>query len=546
MTPRQLLKQISANEWWLVAVMSIIAVILTSLPPLHGLYLAYVRGSVWNGRQFMSAGDFNVYLSFIEQVKQGHWLFDNLFTTEKMAATLNVFWLGVGALAAALRLSPLAAFHLVRILLIPPLAAVAYALIACFFSERRRRILAAALFLFGSGVGIYLAPLFPAVTAGPRYEWPIDLWVAESNAFLSMLYSPHFIASLTLMLLAFLLLLCAFTSGRLRYALYAGLTGLLLFQFHPFHVPLLYAVPAVWLAWRQYRRSVGWRHWLAYALFVAVSLPAAAYHLYWTSADPASAALVKANLTLTPSVWHLVFGLGAVSVLAVFGYRRGPGAADAEGLWDFLAVWALVQLLLVYVPVPFQRRLVEGIQFPLVVLSVPALLRLYGRFWRRFPSGRLFRYSVSLILASVIFLPSTFSALYRGSRVYTLDPLPRFFHSRNQAAALAWLKSAVPADAAIMASLESGNVIPGWSARRVYAGHWVYSVDLSRKAADILWFFGAASDAERLRFAREKGLDHVFCGPTERALGGCPSAGALFIPVFRSGNVTIYQVADSG
>jgi len=542
MTLRQFLKKITPDEWRLVAAVAVLAVVISCIPPLYGLYLSYIRGSVWNGRVFLSAGDFNVYLSFIEQVKQGRWLFTNLFTTEKMAPTLNVFWLGTGLVADVLRLPPLLAFHLVRVLLIPPLVVMAYALIAYFFADLRSRVSALFLFVFGSGVGIYLAPLFPIDRTGPRYEWPVDMWVAESNTFLSMIYSPHFVASLLLMLLVFFLLLLAFESGRWRYGLGAGLAALVLFQFHPFHVPTLYGVPAVWLAWRQLKRRATRRQWLVYAVFVAVSLPAAAYHLYWTQADTAAAALVQANLTLTPSIWHLLIGFGPISLLCFWGYRLGR--SDDDGRWDFLLAWTLTQGLLLYFPVPFQRRMIEGLEFPLAVLSWPAIYWLYRKFWSSIKAGVFFRVSASLAVATVVFLPSTYAAVYRSLDTYTYDPPPHFFHSREQAAAMEWLRRSVPDDAVVLASLEMGNAIPGWSGRRVYAGHWVYTVDLVRKSGEILRFYGTMTDVERRQFLSEQGIDYIYCGPVERALGTCPAASSGLVPVFRSGGTVILRVAD--
>jgi len=542
LTLGRLIKSITPGEWRVVAVLAVVAAAATSIPPLYGLYLAYIRDSVWNGRQFLSAGDFNVYLSYIEQVKQGRFLLVNLYTTERLTPVLNIFWLGVGWLARLFQLSPLAAFHAARVLLIPPLAAVAYCFISYFFRESKLRVVTLIMFLFGSGVGIYFAPFFLVDAAGPRYQWPIDMWVAEGNAFMTMMYSPHFIASLLLILLALLFLLLSFESGRLSYAAAAGLSALVLFEFHPFHAPTLYAVPAVWLSWRAVRGRFRAGQWLAYVVFAALSLPAVAYHYYLTHHDQAAAALLNSNLTLTPWPWHLFIGLGAISVLWVFGFRleRRRVGGDAAR-WDFLAVWVVVQALLIYAPLTFQRRMIEGIQFPLTLLAVPAIVWLYRRSWRGFKAGRLYRLSVSLVLASAVFLPSTYSAVFRSLDVYIYDPSPHFFHTREQAAALEWLRTSTPADAVVFGSLESGNVIPGWSGRRVYAGHWQTTIDLVPKADEMIDFFGSMDDRMKLKFAVDHGINYVYCGPSEQALGGCPSDPALWSPAFRSGDTVIYQ-----
>jgi hypothetical protein len=511
------------------------------------MYMAHVRGSVWSGLQFLSPGDLNVYLSYIEQARQGRLLFENLYTTEKLLPVLNIFWLLAGALARLLHLSPLAAYHAIRTLLIPPLVAVTYCLISFFFPDMKRRLTAFGLFVFGSGLGLYFAPIFASSQpAGGSYQWPIDMWVAESNTFLTMLYSPHFIASLLLILLAMLLLLLAFGSGSWRQAAAAGLCGLLLFEFHPFHAPTLYAVPAAWLFWLTARRRATFRQWLMYGLFVTISSPAVIYHYYLTHYDTSASALMQANLTITPQIWHVIIGLGAISLLWPFGLllarRQEPAAADR---WDFLVAWVAVQGLLIYSPISFQRRLIEGIEFPLVMLSVPVLFWLAGRFWRWVGPERTYGYALCTVMVVIVFLPSTVSAMVRSLDAYHSNNPPIFFYSRDEGSVMEWLRLSTPSDAVILSSTSIGNDIPGLTGRRVYAGHWVNTIDLTRKHDEIARFFSTMDNAERLEFVRNKGITYLYCGPVERSLGSCPVNEAVFPLVYQNGTITIMKVVGN-
>ncbi len=542
--------RIGRREWTAVLLMASAVAILTALPPLFGLWEAARRGQVWKGIQFLSPGDFSVYLSYIAQARSGRWLLENYFTTERLVPSFNVLWSSVGLLSRLLSVAPLAAYHLARTILIFPLAAVSYLFIASFLRPVRARLAAAALFFFGSGVGIYFAPFFAgAVPLNGRYEYPIDMWVAEANAFLTMLYSPHFAASLLLILLSFYLLLRAFESGRLSLAAWAGVAALVLFDFHPFHAPTLYAVPAAWLAWRAFRKRATVRQAAAYAVFVAVSLPAFFYQYYLTHYGPAASALVSSNITVTPAVWHLIIGFGPVSLLWLLGLRRvrvSPPEARSPA-WDFLAAWIIVQTLLIYSPLVFQRRLIEGLQFPLVVLSVAGLAALWPAVARRVGSRTLLVPAV--IAAAVVFcLPSTFSALFRSFDVYARNEPPIFFFSREEAAALDWIKHSTPADAVFLSSVETSNSIVGWGERRVYAGHWANTIDLPLKDYQIGIFFGPASVGLRARFARDKGISYVYCGPKERAYGGgCPDEPGLDDIVYSSERVSIIKVGpDTG
>jgi len=536
-------RSIGRREWAGVTALAAAAMIVTSLPPLYALYIGQQRGQVWTGLQFLSPGDLNVYLSYIEQVRQGRWLFVNLYSTERLVPVLNVLWLAVGLLGRALHLAPLAAYHLVRVLLIPLFAFSAYSLTAWFVRPVRRRLAAFALFFFGSGLGFYFVPLFRnTISTMYRYEWPIDLWVAESNAFLTSLYSPHFIASFALFLSAFFLLFFSFSSDRKLHALFAGLAALALFEFHPFHAPTLYAVPLVWLAWRAFRHGPDLKKWLNYAIFCAVSAPAVVYQFFLTHYGPGAKQMVSANLTITPSIWHVLIGFGLVSLLWPLGYwlaRREEG--DADGRWDLLLAWVVTQLLLVYGPITFQRRLLEGLEFPLVILSVPALAAAVA--WIR-SKVQAVEYVVAIAAAAsvLIFLPTTVFDLGRAFSAYYYDNPPIFYMSRDQAAALDWLRRSTPADAVVLGSIDSGNVIPGWSGRRVYAGHWVNTLDLQRKFGEVADFFGGQMpDSQRLDFVHSQGIDYVYCGAPEKLLGGCPTDASAFAPVFRSGDIVILQ-----
>jgi len=539
-----LLARISRAEWRFAFGLAAAVAIVTSVPPVVAALAARSAGIEFTGRQFLSPGDFGVYLSYIAQAKAGHLLFENLTTSERLTPVLNILWLSIGWLAKGLSLSPLAAYHIARIALIFPLAAVAYAACSYFFAERMHRRWAYLLFMLGSGLGLYVAPfLSQAAVMGGRYEWPIDFWVAEANGFMTMLYSPHFIASWTLIIAALTLLLMAYDTGRAKYGVWAGLTALVLFQFHPFHVPTLYAVGGVALLARTRSRGFRMSQWTAYLAFLALSAPSLAYHYWLTHWSPNAAFMLDNNITVTPSLFHLVVGFGAISALAIGGWV----ADKEEGLLApehrrFLAIWALVQLVLVYAPFPFQRRLLQGLEFPLVMLSVPAISALQKALRRKTWYDGAFALTYGTFLAAAVFLPSSVSAIARSLEAYGQRPPSMFFFDADQSAALAWLRQNTGEDAVILSSMGSGNDISGWAVRRVYLGHWANTIDLAGKQAETTRFFGSMTSAERSAFAAAQGITHVYEGPAERKSGGSLDGDPAFSAVFRSGGIAIYAL----
>lgn len=542
---RALLSSVGRNERLFVLAVAAVIAVVTTIPPMLGAWIGAIRGVEWSGRQFLSPGDFGVYLSYIAQVKNGHLLFENMATTEALTPVLNVLWLAVGLLARAFDFTPITAFHVARVALIFPFAAVAYAAIAYVFRDIRHRAAAFVLFALSSGLGLYVAPFLPAAGAvGGSYEWPIDFWVGEANAFLSMLYTPHFIASWTLIILVLLLLLMAFDADDARYGAWAGVVALVLFQFHPFHVPTLYAVGGVALLLRTRVGGFRERQWAAYLLFLAISLPSVAYHYWLTHWSPNAAFMLDNNITTTPSPFHVLVGFGAVSALAIIGYRRD----DDEGTMrpshrQFLAAWAVTQLLLVYFPFVFQRRLLEGLQFPLVLLSVPALVAARRWLMRKPGLGPAFATTYGVLIAAAVFLPSTVSAVMRSVDAYVYDRPPIYFFDADRSAALAWLREMTPKDAVVLTGVEEGNLVVGWGERKTYAGHWANTIALSRKQDEIASFFDRATTPEdRGAFLAANGIDYVLEGVAERREGGTLDRDPNLAEAFRAGGTIIYRV----
>jgi len=540
MTFRELVKSVSGREWLAIDIVAAIVVALTAIPPLVGWLFGVQRGLEWTGMQAFSPGDLGVYLSYIVQGKAGAPFMINLFTTEATVPVFNILWFSVGQLAWMFSLAPLVAYHAARLILIPVFLAVSYLAISFFLSGRSERFAAFLMLAFGSGLGLYAAPLFfgSASSLGGQ-EWPIDLWVSEANAFASMSYSPHFVASWLFFLLAVLWLVLAFDSGKVRYGAIAGAAALVLFSFHPFHAPTLYALGFVYLlATRKFRGQEARRSWSAFAIFVALSAPAVLYHYVISTYDTFGREALAANSCLTPAFWHVLIGFGALVLLALVGVALARSRRADLRQTAFLVVWVLVCLALVYSPLTFQRRLLEGLQFPLAVLAAPAALAIVRRLKTRFPFAGIL---LAAALFVVLMLPSSFSVIARNIVMYAQDKPPIFYLSADRSVAFDWIRANTPDDAAFMVDVQSGYLIAGWADRRVYVGHWANSGDVAAKREDVRRFFAELDDLGRERFMRANRMQYVFVGPGERALGGLSETGR-FEMVYSIGEIEIFRL----
>src|SRR6185436_1298916 len=82
--------------------------------------------------------DYTVYFSYIAQVKAGHYLLANLFTSELQTVfVFNPLWLFIGLCARFFHLAPEVAFHLARLVFTPLLFFALYKFIKLFFKEER-------------------------------------------------------------------------------------------------------------------------------------------------------------------------------------------------------------------------------------------------------------------------------------------------------------------------------------------------------------------------------------------------------------------------
>src|SRR3989339_1890771 len=126
---RQLLNTISIRQWRFVFGLALATAIITSVPYIYG-YLSAPQNAVYTGIHHLAPGDTNAYLSMIEQVKQGHGVFLNLFTSEPQARVYtNPLYLIIGGLAKIFSLPNLLALHLARVIGIFFFIPVAYLLI---------------------------------------------------------------------------------------------------------------------------------------------------------------------------------------------------------------------------------------------------------------------------------------------------------------------------------------------------------------------------------------------------------------------------------
>lgn len=189
---KNLFKYISKKECKFVLMVGFILVIITSSSLIYG-YLIKPADKFFPGIHSMAAGDFSVYYSYIGQAKEGHLIFQDLFTSESHSPFIfNPFWLIIGFLARVFNLSSIAAYQISRILLIFLFVFVLYFFISYFFKKVKSRKYGFIFSIMASGLGGYFMPLIRNLFNNQitLKNYPMDLWVSEGYNFLTLYHSP--------------------------------------------------------------------------------------------------------------------------------------------------------------------------------------------------------------------------------------------------------------------------------------------------------------------------------------------------------------------
>lgn len=531
---------VTRAEWRWALGAALVIMAFTTLPY---LVAANSQGQAWHfSGALMAVEDGNSYIADMAQGARGAWLFTLPYTSEQHPPVLFFgFYLLLGRLVGAAHGTLVAAFHAARVVGGVALLLVSYRFVAEFLARVSQRRLALVLVALGGGLGWLLTLLLPEALFG---SLPIDFISPEAYSFLVLFGLPH---------LAFAR--CFFLLGLLAYlrqrGWLAGLAWLAMGLLQPLYVPVAWLILAADLALalvagtpRPYA-IVGVAHSPVHPLTVSgelrqrlvnmaiaglLSSPMLLYTILVFTTDPVLAQWNAQNQLPSPPPLHYVIGYAAWLV---------PAALGARVLWrknrrlaQFAAGWLLLAPVLLYLPIPTQRRLIEGLLLPLAALAVLGLTESLGR-WRG--------WAVAGVL--VLVMPTTL-LLWAGALVAASEPAEPIFLPADQVTVFEWLaREAAPGEVAL-AAYDTGNALPAYTPLAAYIGHGPETIRLEDKRPRVARFYAAdTSDAERRALLAEGRISYVLFGPRERALGDFDPAGVDYLrPGLSAGDYAVYVV----
>lgn len=415
-----------------VLIFAIAAGVVALVPAFFG-WLGAPAGSSYLGIQY-NTDDHMVYAAWMRQAMDGHFFFDNRFTTDAQPGlTVHVYFFLLGLIAKLLGI-PLAM----------TLARVGFSVLFVFLLHRLVKKLdwsiyatklALALAVVGGGLGFLVWQTFGVDISKPGVpdvlrslllgHLPTDVWQPEGFVLPSMLTNGLFMVSLCLIVFVLVSMLEARDSWKP--VLPGAVAMAVLMNIHSYDVLIVTLAMVGFLVMTLARRQAT-RDWFVRAAVVgAGAIPSALWFVYVLRHDTVFQSRA-ATETYSPNFRPVLFGYVLLILLAIGGmtsqkrdkwrtpaglgllglvilglavaaqshtegYFLGPVAwlavmalglialgllASENAAWNLVASWAVMGLFAIYFPGLFQRKLAMGLSIPwalLAAIGVEALLR---------------------------------------------------------------------------------------------------------------------------------------------------------------------------
>lgn len=512
---------IARSEWSRVGGVIILVLVITSLPYWYGY------ASTPSGKQFMGimldVPDHLQYFSWMRELSQANLAANKLTPEANAPVFFNLLWWGLGHFSHFVHWDYAQSFQLLRVVATTFFLLLLYRVCAWFLPRGPMRWTAFLLATFTSGLGWLLVVLKYTVAHG-ELLFPLDLYVAEGNTFLSILGYPHFIAA-ALYIFVFDLVLRGQAKQDWRYALAAGLFAFFLGWQHAYDLIIVYAVLGTYVLLTLLRdRALPWHLIRSTILIGLLSWWPALYSVLLTSLDPiwkeVLAQFSNAGV-YTPGLLHLPILLGVPFVLALATAIADKPfkliGKDNNSL--FIMGWFWVSFVLIYLPTDYQIHMLNGWQVPIAILATQGLFRYLIPRLQRLSNAQWSAQKWLPILLILAVIPTNiylftwrFLDLARHDHPYYLD--------KDEIAALDWLEAHVKPDDVVLSSLTFGQYVPAHTGAHAFLAHWAQTVNFFEKEQLVDDFYsGRLAGTQRSNMIEQYKIVYVVYGSSEQELG---------------------------
>ncbi len=495
------------------------------------------EGLIWGGLLF-SADDQNVHLMWARQVRDGAFFMRDLYTTQSLIAPepalfFNILPFIIGIFSRFTGLEVAIWYHVFRVALSGVAIWQLHRLsIAATRGEAKfagARICVLALGAFTTGAG-FLAPILSGIPLMDRPDGSSLPLVPEAFLSLSAFAYPLNIASFALM--AFIW--CQIIEEK--QPVWVFVAAILLGNIHTYDsLPLIVATVAGCAINRKF--SI-----VALAAFIGSVLPVVYQFLVFRGSEEFR--LKALVLTEAPPVLSLIVTFLPLLLLAIASFKESRQLPAAR----WLVAWIFSTIVLLYMPnISFSRKMIEGLQLPLLVLAGIGLWALAQQISK--PRAKWVCGAIVLLLATspIQFLGWTMNNYTTNNQGRWGVLMPPLMLTDSEKLLLDTLDK--KPQGAVLCLPFLGSYVPRTSGKFTYFGHWAESlnVEKEKRPRTLAFFTGKMAPDEAKKFLKDNKISYVLESRFERELsGGNSTASSLGLPIeFSSGDDRIYSVPAS-
>ncbi|MFQ3534385.1 MAG: hypothetical protein SNJ58_00770 [Aggregatilineales bacterium] len=491
---QQMATNVSGAEWRWMTIFGGLLVAASVLPYLW----AFANLNTQPTHRFVgilhSPLDSAVYIAKIEQGMRGAWLSTLTHTPEVVPSLfLNVLYLALGHVANALGLSALTIFHLARLTMSFAMFAAFYHLGSTIWHRLRPRRLFFSILAVGSGLG-WLALLLAPQT--PQTQLAVDLNLFEAIPLLSIFANPHFPLAMALIALIAATYITVFRPGfqmlpsLMNGGLSIALVSLALVIVLPHGwLPIasalvLYVVILTLRARHLPQLEIAW-----VSLTILPALPILAYYVALMTAETSIGGWIAQSRIDPLPLDRYLFGFGLPLIAALPGIWRAVRYFERDGD-RFMLLWLIVNVVILYLPLPMPQRSAIGLFIPIVYFATRALEDFwFDRIPAKWRDAALVTFFVFIVPSNVLMAIVPMIGIndpMRGEEGGLMMP-------KGYVDAFRWLNSTGEQGAVVLAHPLPSLWLPANTAMRVVYGHPYDTLNSKQRLSDVqAWYTGQA------------------------------------------------------
>ncbi len=430
-------------------------VFIVMLPYMLG-YVNTPKNSTFTGL-ILNTGDPGSYLSKMRNAEHGFHFINNFTMEETYGGYHFLFYILLGKVAVYLKLQPIYIFHMSRIIISVLFAVYLYKLLDEFKLNAAQKNLIAFLIVFLSNFSFiidYKDLIKPYNIYPPTF-------IADMFVSTAALYMPHIIFTMLLQVISFKIML-HYKENRVLNGLKISFLLLLIAFIHPFTAFMMGAIYGIniLLVDIDYK-EINYKNLMLLLLLGVFPLPYMFYSLYAFANYPMLIKWQEQGVTMFWSLRYFIGMTGPFFVISMFLLSlRWAWAKERRPL----ALWVLLSWICAIYPTYFQIRFLEGIIIPIGIL--------FGwYFTEKMNFNRVIKILLIIILTFNTFILAIAPLFFKS---------PLSYLSQEQVEIYKWIEKNVEYDEIIFSDFVNGNLIPGFTGKKVALGHYYETIDVNK------------------------------------------------------------------